>query len=225
MPVNLTIRYPDTDTELLQQILNMLGSPDPQSYIMPDYIGTPPFLDTKTQLLYELFLQLQSGGGGGPLQAWRYYEVLDLKAPGDDFEAWCDDSPLDLLALPEFSAGLIATGIRINLQISVGPSNAEPWATVLTCAGNILQTEENGPYIYRSAYGLTRYYEGTLYIEADCLAVQNPGFPNVMLAPGYRGAVYNYYLTDVGLNLNTERVRFRWGVEIQPRLGISSPAA
>lgn len=225
MPVNTTIRYPDTDAELLQQIINMLASPDPQSYVMPDYIGQPPFLDTKTQLLYELFLQLQSGGtgGGSGLQAWRYYEIYDLKAPGDDWEAWCVDSPLNLTAISEFTAGLLATGIRVNLQISVGPSNDNPIASTLTSTGNILITEALGEYQYRGATGIMKYFDSTLFNEVDCLACSNVSVPNLHLAPAFRSAVYNYYDAELGLKLNDERVRVRWGIEIQPMPGITSP--
>jgi hypothetical protein len=226
MPLDLLTRYPDTDTELLQQIVNMLAGPDPQSYNMPNYIGQPPFLDTKTQLLYELFLQLRSGGTGGGgtgYEHWRYYEQTDVKATFDDWEAFCEDTTLDLPAMPGAAFGLMATGVRVNLQVSVGPSNDEPQASTLVSAGNVLMPRDGQPFQYRGAYGYLRYADPVWgEFISPCFRCQG-GTPALNIDPLAMAALRDFYGVHMGLSLNTQRVRLRWGVELQPPPGVTSP--
>lgn len=72
--------YTDTQTQLLNELVNVLNMPPNTPYVFPAYIGLPPYHDTKNDLLYQILIKMvdNAGTGGGgtasPLNSYQYFQ-------------------------------------------------------------------------------------------------------------------------------------------------------
>jgi hypothetical protein len=219
------MRHNDTDTDLLQQINDMLQLSNPSTHIMPDYIGQPPFLDTKTELLYQLYLKLRDGGGGGGtdnFKHYRYYELSQIKPPGQEWEAFLLE-PINMFALsslPGTSWTALPVACRITLKINISTGEFIKLPTHLQSTGALERRNLESNWIYQQHFSHVRYADqaegvpGQLFYCAPFTLVGT----DVMLALDYQVAqnIKQQYLDAYNRILNDEAVQLRWGIELQP---------